>query len=351
MKILYIGNIPANSMGGADVVNKRNYTLLEEISNGKIDVIELNVTSAKDKLFLGISSQTIKEIENALSRKNYTHVFFSQSLYGRAVKFIRKKFPYIPIFVFCHNVEVDYAMSYLRTSGLKALPFYLVVKKWEKEAINNSSAIITLNSRDSKRFKEVYGKDAAFELPTSFKDVFMEEKANQIIAKNNQSRIDYLFVGVSFFANVQGCQWFIDNVLPYVHGNFYIVGKGMDKIQFKNLSDRIYLKGFVDDLSEYYYRAKMIVSPIFTGAGMKTKTAEALMYGKTIIGTTEAFEGYKLDNRCMKLANSKKQFIDAIQTVEADNTFPNINPYARAHFLANHENSVFISKLKNLFIS
>jgi len=37
-----------------------------------------------------------------------------------------------------------------------------------------------------------------------------------------------------------------------------------------------------------------VILPIISGSGMKTKTAEALMYGKSIIGIKEAFEGYKM---------------------------------------------------------
>ena len=46
-------------------------------------------------------------------------------------------------------------------------------------------------------------------------------------------------------------------------------------------------------MSDFYRRAKCVVSPIFHGA-YETKTAEALMYGKFIIAT-EAFEGYHIN--------------------------------------------------------
>ena len=36
--------------------------------------------------------------------------------------------------------------------------------------------------------------------------------------------------------------------------------------------------------------------PIFEGSGMKLKTCEALMFGKNIIGTPEAFAGYDIDD-------------------------------------------------------
>ena len=39
-----------------------------------------------------------------------------------------------------------------------------------------------------------------------------------------------------------------------------------------------------------------MVIPVFYGAGQKVKTAEAMMYGKTIIATSEALEGYAVDD-------------------------------------------------------
>lgn len=48
-------------------------------------------------------------------------------------------------------------------------------------------------------------------------------------------------------------------------------------------------------MAEYIYNADFLIAPIFEGSGMKLKTAEALMYGKTVFGTTEAFEGYDVD--------------------------------------------------------
>ena len=43
----------------------------------------------------------------------------------------------------------------------------------------------------------------------------------------------------------------------------------------------------VDCLETWYEKADVVISPIFLGSGMKTKTAEALMYGKPILGTIQ----------------------------------------------------------------
>ncbi|HSF13623.1 MAG TPA: glycosyltransferase, partial [Erythrobacter sp.] len=50
--------------------------------------------------------------------------------------------------------------------------------------------------------------------------------------------------------------------------------------------------GAVDDLSPWYAGAALVIAPILSGSGMKTKVAEALMHGKRVAGTSEAFVGY-----------------------------------------------------------
>ena len=99
----------------------------------------------------------------------------------------------------------------------------------------------------------------------------------------------------------------------------------MDKALFTSLSEKVHIVGFTESLTEYYRRSRFIISPIFYGSGMKTKTAEALSYGKNIVGTTEAFEGYDIDDNCMTLCNTADEFIHALRN---DNKSA-YNPYAR----------------------
>lgn len=313
-KILYIGDKITFPRDGADQVNMRNQQLLERICSE--NVIYLSPSTKKSsnllqRFYLGVTDIFIKKVLVELSKGDYKYVFISHSTMGRLAKFIKRTFLDVKIITFFHNIEVQYAHEYYKTKGLRALPFYLAVKRWEKFACDFSDYNITLNQRDSKLLKKIYNKDACLELPTSFDDKYCEENRLEMI-QNCKEKIDYLFVGVAFFANVHGVQWFIDNVIPRVKGHFYVVGKGMDNVIFKNLNERIHIYGFVDDLSYYYYNAKCIVSPIFVGGGMKTKTAEALMYGKMVIGTNETFEGYRLNDNCTRVCNTPEEFEKAL---------------------------------------
>jgi glycosyltransferase involved in cell wall biosynthesis len=72
----------------------------------------------------------------------------------------------------------------------------------------------------------------------------------------------------------------------------------------------------VPDLKDVYESIDLLVFPIFSGSGMKVKTAEALMYGKYIIGTAEAFEGYDITDKCGIVCKTPKDFITAIETIK-----------------------------------
>ena len=53
--------------------------------------------------------------------------------------------------------------------------------------------------------------------------------------------------------------------------------------------------------------------PLLSGGGMKIKTAEALMFGKTVFGTGEAFAGYEEElPRAGVLCNTAEDFVREI---------------------------------------
>ena len=345
MVILYIGPEMKTPMNGGDRIEYRNQKLLEQICEGHITYFSPDFRytslSAKLKMTIGMTKKKKEELKTMINTNSFNLIFVSQSTYGGYVRFI-KSFCKIPIITFFHNAEIDYFITAHDTKKKKISGLHYIAKVIWCEFLSNkkSDKIITLNERDSIALNKYYKRGADFILPTTFEDIFDEGKV-----KNDVLDIDFLFVGSNFFANTQGLQWFIDKVLPHINGNLYIIGNGMDKYNFINTNGRVYIKGFVDDLTEYYNRAKVVISPIFCGSGMKTKTAEALMYGKIIVGTTEAFEGYVINPECMKLCNTSDEFVAALtQTVTSNKQA--INMAARQHFKDHYCNESFAISLK-----
>ena len=110
---------------------------------------------------------------------------------------------------------------------------------------------------------------------------------------------------------------FIKEVMPHINAELIIVGKGMDQFKEKfELTENVKVFGFVEDLSAFYYDASIVIAPIYSGGGMKTKIAEAMMYGKTILGTKEAFEGYERLKDVTLECNNADDFIDYISKLD-----------------------------------
>lgn len=344
MKLLYIGQYIERISSGADQVNKRNQQLLMTLFKEQVTFLDPSIKGIFDKFLFGINRRFIELAKRELDKGEYTHLFISQSHMGRIAKVVKLNYPSVVIINFFHNIEVQYAQEYFKTEGIRAVPFYLAVKRWETLGCKYSDKFITLNNRDTDLLKKIYNKEVTIELPTSFDDKFNIERTYEGML-NDDEQIDYLFVGVSFFANIHGVQWFIDNVMPYLKGNLYVVGKGMDTVPFKNIKPNIHIYGFVDDLSEFYYKARIVVSPIFVGGGMKTKTAEALMYGKTIVGTEEAFEGYEVDKRCMYTCVTASNFINTISSLQLCQRY---NPYSRNLFNKFYSTSSLLNTIENI---
>lgn len=335
MHILYVGHEIKKIQSGADQVNRRNADVLKHIAT--VDFISLSHNSLLQKVgfyLAGLNESIEKQILDRIATGSYDYVFLSISQLGRLSKTIKRKFPQQKVICFYHNSEVHYAREFLRVSGIHHILFYLSVRYNETLAARWSDYHITLNERDASLLEQIYGKKANLVCPTSFKDTFDESK---VIVLAKEGDISYLFVGVSFFANVEGIRWFINNVLPHVPGRLDIVGKGMEKYSKEFDSDRVSVHGFVPDLSQLYYAADFVVLPIFCGGGMKTKTAEALMYGKTIIGAPEAFEGYRLDEAATYVCKTAPEFIATINLLINKGRVAPFNDRSRRLFKENYD--------------
>ena len=99
---------------------------------------------------------------------------------------------------------------------------------------------------------------------------------------------------------------------PKIKFPLVVVGSGYEKLIKKNFKDVIFT-GKINDLSKIYKNANLVVAPIFSGSGMKTKIAEAASYGKTVFGTSEAINGYeKFLNKICIVCDDEDNFIKKI---------------------------------------
>lgn len=260
------------------------------------------------------SSDTInRKILAIIKQQSISHVFVDSSLNGKLVKLIKQSIPSIRIVVFFHNCEYLLVQQDFLNGNLVALARLYSCYLNEKLTCKYADKIIALNQRDSDIINKYFHRSPDIQIPISLQDIC---DVHQLLSTQRReiSELELLFVGSNFYPNVQGISWFIKEVLPWVNAKLIIIGRNLKGV-IPDSEPKVTLLSNVEDLSCYYYKADVVIAPIFKGSGMKVKIAEAMMYGKPIIGTTEAFQGYRLSED-MFLANDANEFVQIINTIQ-----------------------------------
>jgi glycosyltransferase involved in cell wall biosynthesis len=105
-----------------------------------------------------------------------------------------------------------------------------------------------------------------------------------------------LFVGsMRWQPNREGLMTFIHDVLPEIRRQIpgailRVVGEDSDRLgQIEGVSGA----GFVGDLAVEYRQASVVICPVYGGSGANVKLAEAAQFGKAVVTTPAAAEGFR----------------------------------------------------------
>lgn len=352
-----------------NISSYRNLINLKEIFS-QVDTYLINKKSDLEKainiIFLNrlenSSIKAEKDILKLIKKNKYSYVFLDNSGFGYLVEKIKINFPNTKILVYCHDINYHLFNSLYEEYKKNIEGIYDILKlfilkkeiynakKNEIKTFKNADKVITINSRDTQKLKEIYKLNENEELGITFE----KYKGKDNNFKNQKFKL--LFIGAaSLKSNVTGIKFFIEEVLKELDCELIILGRGMEKNKkiFEKNSSKVRVIGEVTDLDKYYINCDAVVVPIFSGGGMKGKTGEALSYGKTIFGTTEAFQGYELDfEKVGGLCNSKEEFVEKISLyIEKwkNNEVKNENKYSKNIFNKYYTYEVSKKKLKEIF--
>lgn len=300
-RVLVINLKRDDKVNGGTVISNRNLQLFRDYFGAENVLVstDYGVNFKLRNVFF------YRQIQAILDKEKVDIVFLDNSLMGRFPKSFFKKYTVICFF---HNVECLYAKE--DAGGLLGLMKYFVIKGYERRNLRMSHLSLAINKRDSQLLEELYGQGTDCLLLSSMQDKVEDETALSEAKEKNT----LLFVGTAFFGNTQGLFWFVENCMPYINATLRVAGGGMEKYADKYPAEyKTEFLGYVDSLDAEYKKAGAVVMPITSGYGMKTKTCEALMYGKKIFGTEEAFSGYEgLDPEGCILCKDAETFIREI---------------------------------------
>lgn len=240
-----------------------------------------------------INNKIIEEICDIISKNNIHTVFIEDSTFGNLTKAIKQKNKDCKVISFYHDIKANLYRQWIKNDKTitSKIEYTIGIKQ---ESINQEHADVNIvfNQRDADVFEKTYEHkpDAIIPLPAP------------IPSKNDQSNlkvynpecINLLFVGKKYYPNLVGLQWFDNKVLPSLPQNICvnIVGRGLENLKEVYTDTRYNIIGGVESLDPYYRQADIVIAPLFDGGGMKSKTVEALSYGKIFVGTEESLFGF-----------------------------------------------------------
>jgi glycosyltransferase involved in cell wall biosynthesis len=240
-------------------------------------------------------------IKRLLRISDYDMVVFDFSQTFLFAKFISD----IPVILNCHDVI---AQRYSRIYYGLLEPFARISEKFVLS--DQGYTVFNHSEKDSALLKKHYS------IISKATTVFIEESVIESVPE----KVGDYFV---FFANwgrpdnSKGLEWFIRNVYPYLKTKniFKIIGSGLPDSILKMIerTDGIKYLGFINNPYPIISDSSGLISPLFTGAGIKVKVIEALACGTFVIGTSVSFEGISDKySRYLILAESPEEFISAL---------------------------------------
>ncbi len=256
------------------------------------------------------------KIRKSIFSENFDLVIIGNSKLGFIAKDLKKHSPNTKTVVHFDNIEYDAALSYYADkknpiNSIKRIIDQLVTKNDEKKSIRYSDHLFFLSKRDSNRAKVLYKNQTKYSIwPVTLK----QGKPLEI-----QETKTIVFLGtLSYGSNLKALEWFLEKVWSEINleCKFIIAGNKPTKELINRISgdSQISLYADFNDLADIIPQSSLLIAPVYWGAGMKVKVAEALSYGLHIIGTDEAFVGYDelvLSNSLIK-ANNPNEFITGI---------------------------------------
>jgi succinoglycan biosynthesis protein ExoO len=131
-----------------------------------------------------------------------------------------------------------------------------------------------------------------------------------------------LFVGSNTAANIIGLQRFFAEIWPLVrarrpHASLAVAGSVARSLG--PAPEGVSILGVAADLAPLYRDAGVVISPLFTGSGLKIKLIEAMAAGKAIVGTSVTLQGVEeMAGAAIRCHDDAAGFADAAATLLGD---------------------------------
>lgn len=272
------------------------------------------------------SDEMMKTVGNVVEKGRYDVVISEFSEMGQYLY----RNPYLPAvhkIMSCHRCITasyekykDFEEVRLRLH-LKSIPQLHGLQKYEFNMYRSADRVLVLTTQD--RFTmQYYAPDLAVSVVPAGVDI-------DYLQAHPPMPKEPIVLMTGFMgdpANEDGAEWFTHHVWPQIRAHhpdvkFYIVGSSpsLRVAKLAGADPRIVVTGAVKDLRPYRNRAKVFVSPVRLGSGMRTKVLEAMAGGLPVVSTSLGMAGIEAQTgiNCL-VADTPALFAQSVEWLLTD---------------------------------
>jgi GT2 family glycosyltransferase/glycosyltransferase involved in cell wall biosynthesis len=172
------------------------------------------------------------------------------------------------------------------------------LRRLEQRIFRSVDGVLTLSPAEAGIIAEMAPGQGVFTIPPL---VFPRDESTSTVAAHGLGdRHEVIFVaGFRHLPNVDAATFLIREIMPTVWSSVpathvLLVGSHPPPAVAELAGDRVTVTGHVADLGPYYRRARLSVSPLRFGAGVKGKILESLHEGVPVVTTSVGNEGIDL---------------------------------------------------------
>ena len=129
--------------------------------------------------------------------------------------------------------------------------------------------------------------------------------------------------------NLDAVTWYVEKVLPFLRRKHpglvtTVIGSNAPPSLQRLAAPDFVIAGFIPDVAPHYHAARLSISPLRYGAGVKGKVNLAMQYGVPVVATSVSVEGMHLiDGETVLVADEAEAFADAVIRLHTDETLWN----------------------------
>lgn len=286
--------------------------------------------------------------------------------YPQTVRFInplrkygkRVGFTFMECLAKSHTEKLDATLSVgdYDTISQQIRDFWMAMAN-EKYALDNADFCIAVTDEDAK-FLQRLSPCPTHIIPTCLsRSVILEEAAKYIDVQSKENEV--VFIGFfGHWPNIEAMEWYLSAIHPLIKAqlpgyHLTIVGSGdvTKLIQLSEGDNTVTVTGKVDSIVPYILKAKVCVSPLVSGAGIRGKQNQYAALGRPSVTTSIGNNGllYRQEESVL-IADKPSDFAGAVvRLLTDDKMYAKIQQQAQEIALENYSWPKHLEKMLVLY--